>query len=63
MSEFSIDPTLLILLSVHFINGAIATIIAQKKGYGLAKWLILGLIGGTFTLYAAVFMKKNDSNQ
>jgi hypothetical protein len=55
--DFPIDSTLYLLLSVHCLNGVIAAIVAQSKGRNLSKWLVLGLIGGTVALVAAIALK------
>jgi len=34
--------------------GAIAALVAQRKGLNFCLWLILGLIGGTAALVAAL---------
>jgi hypothetical protein len=57
MSDFPIDSPLYLLLGVHCLNGVIATIVAQSKGRNLSQWLILGLIGGTVALVAAIALK------
>lgn len=63
MTELPINSTHLLLLGIHFLNGAIATIVAQQKGYPLVKWLFIGLIGGTFALVLSLLLKSNLSNQ
>ena len=63
MSELPINSTHLFLLGIHFLNGAIATIVAQQKGYPLVKWLLIGLIGGTFALVLSLLLKPNLGKQ
>jgi hypothetical protein len=49
---------LLFAFSLHCLIGGIATIIAGLKGYRLGAWLLLGLIGGTFALVAAIALQE-----
>ena len=63
MSELPINSTYLFLLGIHFLNGAIAAIVAQQKGYPLVKWLLIGSIGGTFALVLSLLLKSTLSNQ
>jgi hypothetical protein len=60
MSELPIDLRLYLLLNLHCLLGGIGAVIAQRKGRSLGLWLILGLIGGTFTLVTALFLKPKD---
>ena len=62
MSELPINSTYLFLLGIHFLNGAIAAILAQQKGYPLVKWLLIGSFGGTFALVVSLLLKPNLSN-
>jgi hypothetical protein len=61
MMTFSppIDPLLYILLNLHCLIGGIAATIAYRKGRKLTTWLVLGLIGGTVALVAALLLKSN----
>jgi len=58
MSELPIDPTLYFLLNLHCLIGGIAAVVAARKGYRLGVWLIIGLIGGTAALIAAMLLKR-----
>jgi hypothetical protein len=58
MESLPIDPTLYLLLNLHCIIGGVAAAIARAKGRSLGLWLILGLIGGTAALIAALFLPK-----
>ncbi|KGF73584.1 hypothetical protein DO97_19120 [Neosynechococcus sphagnicola sy1] len=58
MSDLPIDATLYLLLNLHCLLGGIAAIIAQRKGRHLGRWLILGLVGGTLALVAAIALKR-----
>jgi hypothetical protein len=42
--------------------GAIAALVARRKGLNFRLWLILALIGGTAALVAALITKPNDQN-
>lgn len=60
MLNLPIEPgNLYLLLGLHSIIGVTAAIIAQKKGLNFPLWLILGLIGGTVALVAALLKKDN----
>jgi hypothetical protein len=48
----------LLLFFWHCLIGGIATVIAINKGYPRLNWLIFGLLGGTFTFFIALFLKK-----
>ncbi|NCR99128.1 MAG: hypothetical protein EWV58_08290 [Microcystis aeruginosa Ma_MB_F_20061100_S19] len=57
-----ISPSLdlfLLLFFWHCLIGAIATVIAINKGYPRLNWLIFGLLGGTFTFFIALSLKKS----
>ena len=43
---------------IHFLNGILASIVANHKGYNFRKWLLYGLLGGYMTLIWAIFLKK-----
>lgn len=58
MSDLPIDPTLYLVLNLHCLLGGIGAAIAFSKKRSLAVWLPLGLIGGTGTLIAALFLKR-----
>jgi hypothetical protein len=64
--SFSLDlpiaANLYLLLGLHCIMGAIASLVARRKGLNFRLWLILGLIGGTAALVAALITKPNDQN-
>lgn len=60
MLDLPLQPYLYLLLAGHCIIGAIAAIIAQRKGYKLLTWVILGLIGGTAALVAALIIKRQN---
>ncbi len=60
MLNLPIEPgNLYLLLGLHCLIGVTAAIIAQKKGLNFRLWLILGLIGGTVVLVAALLKKDN----
>ncbi len=48
------------LLWFHCLIGGIATLIAYQKGYSWGKWLMIGLVGGTFAFVYALFLKKKE---
>ena len=60
MSDLPIDPAFYPLLLFHCFIGGIAAILAKQKGYSLWLWLILGFIGGTASLMAALLMKEKE---
>ncbi len=60
MADFPIDPTFYWLLTFHCLIGIVAAVIARRKGRSLSLWLILGLIGGTAALIAALLMKEKE---
>ena len=63
MLNLQIDPGLaLFLLFFHCLIGGIAALIAKQKGRSYGRWLILGLIGGTVVLIAALFLKSEDTH-
>jgi len=51
-----------LLLGLHCIMGAIASLVARRKGLNFRLWLILRLIGSTAALVAALITKPNDQN-
>jgi uncharacterized membrane-anchored protein len=55
------DSTFYLLASLHCVIGTTAAIIAVNKGYSLWRWLLIGLVGGTFALVWSIFLEKNDS--
>ena len=51
------EPSLVFLLMLlHCLIGLSAAIVADQKGYPFTLWLIIGLIGGTIALIAALFL-------
>ena len=58
MSDLPIDLTLYWLLTFHCLIGVVAAVLARRKGYSLGLWIVLGLIGGTATLIAALLIKE-----
>ncbi len=58
MSDLLIDPTFYWLLTFHCLIGVVAAVLARRKGYSLGLWIVLGLIGGTAALIAALLMKE-----
>ncbi len=58
MINFSLDSSWFYLLGIHCLNGTIAAIVANYKGYNFLKWLLYGLLGGTISLVWAIFLKK-----
>jgi hypothetical protein len=58
MTSLPIDPAFYPLVIFHCFVGGVAAILAKQKGYNLLQWLILGLIGGTFSLMAVLVMKE-----
>ena len=58
MSELPVNLTLYWLLNLHCFLGGIAAVIAHRKGYRLIPWLFWGLLGGTFTLVVALYLKR-----
>lgn len=61
MPDIPIDPAVYPLLIFHCFIGGIATILAKQKGYSLWLWLILGFIGGTASLMAALLIKEKNT--
>lgn len=61
MTDLPIDSTLYVLLNLHCLLGGIAAVIAARKGRRLSVWLLVGLIGGTAALIAAILLKSNPS--
>lgn len=45
------------LMLLHCIIGAIAALVAQRKGLSFSRWLVWGLIGGTIALITALLAK------
>jgi hypothetical protein len=54
----SIASLLWLLALIHCAIGLVAAAIAHNKGRNLSTWLIVGLIGGTFALFASIFLKE-----
>ncbi|HEY9851907.1 MAG TPA: hypothetical protein V6D28_20710 [Leptolyngbyaceae cyanobacterium] len=54
------EPNFFLLLMPHFIMAAMALIVSQRKGFNFGVWLALSLIGGGFTLIAALLIKRKD---
>lgn len=48
------------LAAIHCLNGTIGALVAKNKGYSPFKWLLYGLIGGTVTLIAAIYLPKTS---
>ncbi|HBS71432.1 MAG TPA: hypothetical protein DEP38_26610 [Cyanobacteria bacterium UBA9226] len=58
MLNLSIETNYLyLLLGLHCLIGITAAIVARKKGLNFQLWLILGLIGGTVALVAALLKR------
>ncbi len=64
MGELFINPEpslVFLLMLLHCLIGLNAAIVADQKGYLFTFWLIIGLIGGTIGLIAALFLSsKHD---
>ncbi|MBE9169641.1 hypothetical protein IQ238_19630 [Pleurocapsales cyanobacterium LEGE 06147] len=58
MPNLPLDPAFYPLLIFHSFTGGLAALLAKQKGYNLLLWLILGVIGGTFSLMAVLAMKE-----
>ena len=58
MIDFNLTGSWFYLLGIHCLNGALAAIVANYKGYNFLKWLLYGLLGGTISLVWAIFLKK-----
>ncbi|MDJ0897710.1 MAG: hypothetical protein QNJ55_02780 [Xenococcus sp. MO_188.B8] len=58
MIDLSLDTSWFYLLGIHCLNGTLAAIVANYKGYNFLKWLLYGLLGGTISLVWAIFLKK-----
>jgi hypothetical protein len=50
------------LLLFHCLIGLGAAIVADLKAHSFLKWLIMGLIGGTFALIFSVVILKSNEN-
>ncbi|MBE9126844.1 hypothetical protein IQ257_10665 [Coleofasciculus sp. LEGE 07092] len=59
MLDLPIEPNLYLLFGAHCIIGAIAAIVARRKGLNFRNWVVFGLIGGTAALVAALMAKPN----
>jgi len=46
-----------LLLNLHFTIGTFAAFTAYKKGRKLSRWLLIGWLGGTPALIAALLLK------
>ncbi len=44
----------LVALVLHCLIGALAAAIAGRKGYGQWRWILIGQVGGTLALIAAI---------
>lgn len=58
MINLSLDGIWLYLLGIHCLNGTLAAIVANFKGYNFLRWLFYGLVGGTVSLIWTIFLKK-----
>lgn len=58
--DFPIDPKIYFLLNLHCLLGGIAAVVAARKGYRLGRWLLIGLVGGTPALVAAIVLKAKQ---
>lgn len=58
MPDLPIDPAVYPLLIFHCFIGGIATILAKQKGHNVWLWLLLGFIGGTASLMAALLIEE-----
>lgn len=62
LTDFWFDPRLpvywyLLPLTIHALLGITAAIVADRKGLNLRRWIVIGLIGGTPALIAALLAK------
>ncbi|MDJ0902230.1 MAG: hypothetical protein QNJ55_25850 [Xenococcus sp. MO_188.B8] len=58
MINLSLDTSWFYLLGIHCLNGTLAAIVANYKGYNFLKWLLYGSLGGTVSLVWAIFLPK-----
>jgi len=57
--EISLNIRLLyFLLFLHCLIGSLGALIAANKGYNRLIWLLLGLLGGTFTLVVTLTLDQ-----
>lgn len=61
MNQLLFDYRVWILASLHCAIGVIAALVARRKGYSFQRWLGLGLIGGTPTLFLALWKPPHNS--
>jgi hypothetical protein len=54
------STTLFLLLNLHLAIGTLAAFTAQRKGRKLSRWLLIGWIGGTPALIAALRLKPKS---
>ena len=55
-----IDSSLIVpLMVLHLIIGGIAATVAFRKGRNLGLWIVVGAIGGTPALIAALLLKED----
>lgn len=60
MTDLPIDPAIYLLLNIHCLIGGIGAVVAQRKGYNLVRWLLLGLLGGTITFFVALMLADKN---
>ncbi|NJN32418.1 MAG: hypothetical protein HC824_19820 [Synechococcales cyanobacterium RM1_1_8] len=56
------STTAFLLLNLHFAIGTLAAFTAQRKGRKLSRWLVIGWIGGTPALVAALWLKPESQS-
>jgi hypothetical protein len=62
LTDIWFDPRLpaywyVLPLTIHGLLGVTAAIVADRKGLSLRRWLVIGIIGGTPALIAALLAK------
>jgi hypothetical protein len=62
LTDVFFDPRLpaywyVLPLTIHVLLGVTAAIVAERKGRSLQRWLVIGIIGGTPALIAALWAK------
>jgi hypothetical protein len=57
MDTLPIPMALYLALNLHCLIGGIAAVVAARKGRRLVPWLLIGLVGGTVALVAAIALK------
>jgi hypothetical protein len=60
ITELTFNSPFFLLFGLHCLIGAVGAIIAQNKGYSLGKWLLFGLVGGTFALIAILLKPEKE---